>query len=608
MTFVLLWPLLAALAAKAPGQEDGANPPPDLRYKVLVVVAPKCKDPALPRLKNVSASGQKIAQAFRKLRYEVTLLAEGVPKADGKPTAAEVRGWLDKIAVPESTKLAFLILAGHGVQRANGTDKEPWFLTSDATQTKGGVSLEEIDRQGRKQKWPLAIVVDACRVDVVLPKPKQGTTTDGQAALYRGPLTVAAIAGRSQHRTRISSARPGDVAPDWNDLVTELAAGLEIDPDTKRFRADPWFQVAGGQKPAKGNSLSILSWFHYGLTKYTYRHGLRHCPQVIPGSPDLDVVFVQANPPGPPLGPPVFPPPQVSNVNLLRNWRPQHGNFVARPAHDGHAWKITVPPEGAGRYPWIAGYVAEQGEGFETTGKALFVELLATFSPLDPFPPATMAIGLDAKYIDATNRNFWVAKEGKVRRVVTPSRTTWCKISLEPKKKLNYFAVTDLPSGCVVTVRQLYLADDKHQVPTEAGGSIDVMARWWTGDAGQIDPQALRFGIEVVNGSRALRVGAGTGWMGGILGPRLWVSPGNEVELEIENTGRRAAQVLVEIKQKYAVLGARVLQLPPGRSTQRFPIKSPGLADYFAVTKPTADLRFHAIRLERGSPNVAQPK
>ena len=91
-------------------------------------------------------------------------------------------------------------------------------------------------------------------------------------------------------------------------------------------------------------------------------------------------------------------------------------------------------------------------------------------------------------------------------------------------------------------------------------------------------------------------------------GPPIWVSSGNEVELEIENTGRRAAQVLVEIKQKYTVLGARVLQLPPGRSTQRFPIKSPGLADYFAVTKPTADLRFRAIRLEHGSPNVAPPK
>lgn len=586
VTAMALWggPGRSALGAEARGE----GPPPAGRYKLLIVVAPTCADLQLPVLRRAPDSAGKLADAFRRLHYSAIVLS-------GKDaTASNILDWLKRNANPQSSDLVILTLIGHGGERQG----KPWFLTSEATQATGGLDLSKVNELATAGKWPLVMVVDACRLPLL---PGKGPNIAG-GAVFRGPTSRTG----DVPRTQLFSTQPGEPAFDKHDLVTALADGLEIDPQTKRFRADPWFRVPGDQEGARGNCLSLFSWFLHAVTKIMVEHEMRQQAHVVPGIPDLDTLLAQPDPPGPPTAP---PPARGPDLDLLELWRPQHGAYQSKASLDGYMWVINVPAEGAGNDPWLGGHVAELGEGFDTTGKAVFAELLASFSPFERWPPTEVTIGLDTKFVDEANNNSFVSSDGrKPRRVVATNRVTWCKVPLAPGKRLNYFAVTDLPQGCVLTLRRLFLGPAAQALPAEAERSVNVLARWWVGDAAQVDVRALRFTTEVIGGKRVLRVEAGTGWVGGVVGPPVFVSQGDTLEVAVENTSAAEAQVLLELKEDFTALARANLRLPPGRSLQRVSVNINGLVNYFAITKPAAALRIYSITLKPEHPAAAEPK
>jgi len=586
--------LLLCLAPCARAADNGAPPRAAGRYKALIVCVPSCADAALPALKRAPESAKLLAAALLKLKYRVTRL-DG-----GDATAKNVVDWLESNAAPKDSDLVILALIGHGGRRGDDT----YFLTVKATQDRGGLELDAIDVRGAKGKWPLVVIVDCCQTKLPAGKPPVRLAglagiKRGEGAVFRGP------AGKTGHkgRTWLYSTQPGEPAFDKHDLVSALVAGLEIDPKTRRFRADPFFRVPGHRD--RGKALSLYDWFFFGVNKVMQDHEMRQMARVRPGIPALRTLLAQPDPPGPPGKPAQG----TDEISLLDYWRPQHGDLTAEADAGNQTWRISRPA-GAVKAPWIGGYVDEPGEGFDTTGRAVFIELLASWAP---FHKGVPIVGIDVKFVDQANGNTHVHKGAyaiphqptRVRRVLKARQVMWCKIELEPKKRLNYFAITDVPRGCVITIRRVLLAPAARLVPREAAQAVNVLARWWVGDMGRVEKQGLRCATEVVGGRRVTRVDRGPGWVGGVVGPPIWVAAGDAVEVVVENTAPDKAQVLIELKEYFTVLAGEVIELPPGRSTRRFTVTRAGLVNYFAITKPTADLRFYAVTLKPRPPRVA---
>lgn len=571
---------VAWAAAPASVEKREGELAPAGRYKLLIVAVEKYRDTRLVGLTRPLQSASQLEKVFRGLHYQVTVLR------DQEATADEVQRWLEKNAVRQESDLVLLVLIGHGVQRGG----RGFFLTSEATLAEGGIDIGEIDRLGAEGDWPLVGIVDACRTEA--PDTKRaavgmlpGLMSGEEGGIFRGSSSASGY----RHRTWLFSTLPGQVAFDQADLIGALARGLEVDPETKRFKGDPWFRTPSDKNPSAGEDLSLMWWFYYGVTQTMQAHKMKEIAQIVPGQPELETSLTPHQP---------SDRTKPDEVSLLELWYPQHGDYTCQPVIGGYGAEIAPPAAGARNEPWIGGFIEERGAGFDTTGKALFAELLIVFSPLDPWPQPHVSIGLDAKYVDEANRNFWVTLDGtKTWQMLKQAVPTWCKIPLAPAKQLNYFAVTDLPPGAVLTIRRLVLADATKPIPAQAEATANLLASWWVGDPGHLDPSALQFSREIVGGRQALRIGRGSGWCGGTLGPPVWVSPNDRVEMTVENTGIEEAQVLLEIKQDRAVLGRQVLHLQPGVSKASFTVSVAGLANYFAVTKPTADLRFYAIEL-----------
>jgi Caspase domain len=606
-------PIVALVAGLFFAIRAPAEPPRDREqgeYQFLAVAAPKCADAGLKKLTNPVRSARKIAAAFRKLHYEVSVLEED------NATAARVMKWVKERAGNKRTKLAVMALVGHGCRRGG----DDWFLTRDATRARGGVSMKEIDQLGERGNISLVTVIDSCREEVapapraVAAKPAARGAGPGPIhRLMRGDADLDAMTGTSAHRTRLYSARPGEVVPDEKDLVEALAEALEVDPRFKRFRGDPWFQVPGHRSEA-GAPLTLRDWFFYGITRHMERQGLRRSAQLVPGSPALTTPIARAHPLGLPVAPPPFIGRAAGGLNLLPRWKPQHGGYDDEPAHDEAAWLISVPADGARGEPWKGGFLHQSGEGFPVQDRgrpqALFAEVVANFGLFDGFAPEAVRVGLDAKFVGRT-RDEWVSHDRQKRLfVVRTGIPTWCKIDLLQKKGtlVNYFGISDIPSSCVVTIRQLWLAPAGVRVPAGVDREVDLLSRWWTGNQGRLGPGALGFSFLPAGDRRILHVQAGKGWVGGALGPPLWVVGGQEVELLVENRDSVKGRFLFEVKEGYGQLGARNLTVKPGMNTLRLRLDGNGLANFLAVSSPTRSIYIHAIVLKPGPVNLAQKR
>jgi hypothetical protein len=602
-----------------------AEPPPDSRqkYKALIVCVDHYDDPALPSLRHPVAVGLELAAAFRTLRYEVTVHVDkqALPRARERlpaevkvdvASADQIRRWLDGLK-PEETRLAFLVLIGHGVERL----KRPWFLTGEARPAEGGFDLAEVDERAseygkghktRDKPWPLAIVVDACRGDVE-PASRSEVATPGPIGEPGRPGTRFAELGPGargdlektgfRRVTRLLSTRSGKLAADSeHDLIHALIEGLRIEKSSRGFVAAP-SRTAG--------PLSLFDLFHFGVTKMSYERRLEQMAEVEVGLPSLSELVGQSEPPGPPVGrPPVGP----EDIDLLPPWRPEHGHYNYNPQR-GRALELSSLPREQPREPWIAGYVAEPGEGFDTTVKALFVEVLLT-DPQEPLAgrpaPPSVSIGIDAKYVNLPDPDVWLTPDGKKTHfALVPYQVAWCKLPLQPGRKLNYVGFSDglhqWPWHKLV-VRQMHLGAADRGVPPAAGALVDLLPRWWGTDTNWLDENALPVSTRVVNGRTVLSVGRGkdgTGWRGGALGPGVWVSKGDTVEVEIDNPSGKDVRVLVHVKDEFTRLGEERLSVTPGRSRYSVPINRNGQFNYFALARPSGDLLLLSLSVKPGS-------
>jgi hypothetical protein len=624
----LLIAAVMAVAWLAPPGLRGEQPLPDSRqkFKVLIVAVDHYDDPALPPLKQAVNGGIKLAGAFRPLRYEVTVLVDRPSLARARERLPEgmrvdvaglepVHRWLEALE-PGETRLAFLVLVGHGVERTG----RPWFLTPEAKPDEGGFDLAEVDERAsayardpnsHDRPWPLALVVDACRRDVPTPKGAE-PSTPGPVREPGRPGTRFAELGAGKRGdvkltgfrrvTRVISTRAGKTAEDTeHDLIDALAEALRIERD-QRF-------VAASSRAAA--SLSLFDFFHFGVTKMSYDRRLEQLADVEVGSPSLTELLGQSDPPGPPAGrPPVGP----RDVDLLPLWRPEEGAFDYRPQR-GRALTLFCPRLEEPKDRWIAGFVAEPGEGFDTTGKALFAEVLLgdPQMPVAGRPaPRSVSVAIDAKYVNHPAADVWLSPGGeKTFFALVPSQVTWCKLPLEPGGKLNYIGVSDGLERWPrykLTVRQMYLGDAKAAVPAADAGA-NLLPRWWGTDANWWDENALPVTTGTVDGRTALRVGRGkngTGWRGGALGPGVWVSKGDVVEVEIQNSSDADVQVLLHVKDEYVRLGEERLTVAPGRARYRVPVALNGQFNYFALLRPSGDLLLLSMAVKPGKRTWAE--
>ena len=144
-------------------------------------------------------------------------------------------------------------------------------------------------------------------------------------------------------------------------------------------------------------------------------------------------------------------------------------------------------------------------------------------------------------------------------------------------------------------IRRLYLAEAR----AAAAGPEPLLRRWWIGDTSLNSDDALPFGL-IPRGKTGpvLKIGKGSprGWRGGALVPPIWVRKGDKLELQLENRSKLPMAVRFQLKEDFKHLlpesrGKVILQ--PGISKASLSVDADGLANYFVVLAPTADLYLH---------------
>jgi len=598
-TLICALPVRAAPAARA--QETSANPP----CKVLIVAAPRCREETgvfRDPLKFPLVSGAKLKVAFELLGLPVKFYR------DEEATAGAVRSWLNKEAC--DARLPILFFIGHGYQR----DGDDVMLTADATprDKKSGLSRGEIRTIARRNRLPLIVVYDACR-----------SVPQGQRRIPRVVAERAQRGGDDRGVTTrhgiqfpifLYSTQPGEPAADELDLCSSLVKGLEILPRTGRFRADPWFRFPQNVDRPSSKDLTLKWWFHYGISELLAQQDLQQIPGLL-GAVDLLDGIVLASPPGSPMLPKEGP----KGVSLLELWWPQHGKHLCKSVFQGAAWMIKRS-ELTNTDPYKGGYLAPRGgkSGFEIAGRSLFVEVIATAEINNETAPEVVVIGLDAKNVTPPRPDIWLNRHPvisandspdvpKTHHAIALDRATWCKVELQPRGTMNYFAVSDVPPKCAVIIRRIILADAGLSLPVDTSATVDLLARWWVDSTGRADADVLQFGLEQVATRRVLYFMKGKGWVGGRVAPLVWVSSNDQVEVKLENLSNQNATVILEVKQGYLPLAGKRLSLAPGESTHVLPIEADGLLDGAAVTEPTAKIRVLSMVVKPRTPFLSEP-
>lgn len=623
----------STLGAALPGPVWAAQPAKkDPPKKLTAMIAAFDNYAHLDKLNFAVASALELAKELTRLKYDATFLtdADSVEKAkkalggvaveevaDAGALRGRVLKWLDDEAKPAAAQLALLVLTGHGCER----DKKPWFLAAGDRAADGGVAIEEINLHAAKARAPLVVICDTCRTEVSAPKapaaPAAGPRGRGADPPTGDPVSKAqnkafAVSYGAARGPESKSRRPGQRLPPnlfsttagkkaadaEGDLIGNLAAGLKPGKRTQ-FAA----HAVGGLTAADDEStLSLHAWFYSAITAVLRATGLQQAHELKADSPDdLLRPVARLDPKGAPQLPWLNP---QQSVDLPPLWYPEHGDYQPTALHGGLRWQIDAPAA-APREPWASGYVAPQGTGFDTTGRALFFEYVLEH---DAPAPRTVRFGLDAKFVNppfadrlllGTGRKWFCEKE--------PNKVQFEKVPLLPDQTLNYVGFSDLPKGkCRLKVRRLYLADAKLTEASQQKPATDLLPRCWFGETSPAADEVLplevtqgKFAAAQAKESAVFKIGKGTGpgWRGGPLAPPVWVRKGDRLDLEVENRGSEKMQVEIQLKEDFATLVKETVTLEPGKHKKSLAVTADGLANYFVVARPSSDLYLYGARV-----------
>ena len=560
--------------ARQPGAPGG--------YMALILTVEKYK--AFPPLRHPHASGDALADELKGLKYQVTHLR------DGQVTKAATLAWLAKVKT-QQPELAFVAISGHGVLRS---DKEV-FMTVNATRKSGGIPLEAIGKQVAEDGLPVIGIYDCCRRGPPNGVPSEPTNSTDDQARGLAPVPISTH-GRTGMTWLHATQRHDVVLDSRHDLLSSLADGLLIDKASNRFQALTAQSLFRVLDSSHTGDLTVLEWFLFGAFRVSIAQSLEQSPNLAGKGQELSgLIVAHSDPPGPgPKRKNLVS--SASGEDLLRVFRPHHGSYRWEPLH-GEVGLRIFRNRADNPHPYLAGYVTHRQEGLSTTGKALFLELAVRTNPFGAKPSDTAAIGIDAKYVDPPRRDEWINVGGQKSRLTLPvNRMVWVRIDLMPNQQLNYIGWSDLPPGTSLDVRRVRLAASSLAHPAGGVGARDLLGSWWVSNTGRGDDDlALTWSGETVDGKRVLRIGSGTGWIGGLVAPERFVYRDNVVEVEIENLSRREASVVFELKNGYEPIGSSTMRLPPGRSTHTVIIERDSILDFMTVHGPTAAIRILGV-------------
>lgn len=510
--------------------------------------------------------------------------------------------------------------------------------------------MQALNERATKAGWPLVIIADCCRNAVG----SQGPATPNGSTEALVSDTTRGLGGQepSQHpvptidessgdirkigrfelpRVSVYSTRPGERASDSDDLVSRLAEGLKRNESTGRFLADPGFRTADRETI---HQLRLYDWLRFGVTRMSFAHGYQRQAQLHAGWPDMQTTMVAQD--GDVMVPAKNPIGESQATSLLEFWKRQEGDgdyksrrpFVGQPL-----LQFDASPHKSPR-PWCGGYVANRPFGFKLTSpsaepgsprvaRALFLQV-----ELRAKTPGSVAF--DAKYVD-NNRNWWLLtpRGHKLFFALPPGRTVWCVVPLlgEPGQLLNYFAISDLPEGGSLLIRQMILADEKMKLEATSA-RLDLAARWWVGVS---DRPGLTSVHEVVERDdrtvlRLLARSENRARCGGVLRPPMRVTGttnnvpallpdlGNEassaslapdtVQVIVNNPAPEPIHVEIELEGggRNLAFGEADIKAEVMRATIEFPVSDSGTADFMSITPNKDGLEVVEVWLEPAPP------
>ncbi len=622
---------LVALLSNAAGNAAGrpfAQPPkaPPGKLTAMIVAFERYKHRDLKALTFPVKSAVGLAKELQRLKYEVIFVTgpesiEAIKKdlagratleavRDGAALRKRVSRWIEDDAA--KAQLGILLFTGHGVAR-QGTS---WFLAAHDGPEDGGVSVKEVNECVAKKAAPVVLVFDACRTPVNAapparrppaakparggrgaesPRPLSGVDIEraqGNGVLIafgpqRGPRSktrflrpTVLFASQADHRVVDSPA----------DLTASLARGLQRRAGN-RFMAHCVGMLSDADDPA---TLSLQAWFHYAITEVLRSTKLQQPHDLKVGFPNLDAVVAQLGR----GGAAVLPAAGVSRTRDLTGlWVPQHGGYLCEPIPHGLGWRITGPTGRVITEPWVSGFVAGNGAGYDTSGKALFIDYLVD-PKAQPRRPLKTAFGIDGKQVIAGFPDLHLLGQGhKWPATGLTGQPALIKIPMLANSTLNYIGFTDLqalPVEYDLVIRRIYLADARLTPRAAATAPVPLLPRWWAADA---DKNAGGLPVQLVQekSRSGLKIGKGRAFRGGALAPPVWVRKGDKLELHLINLEKtRPLTVQFQLKEGFKHLIPQhkgKLTLPPGSTRKQvLTIEADGQADYFVVAEPSGDV------------------